>query len=111
VQDINQQLYSRSAVKWWVFGKRNGVIYVYGPSVTEDKAYSLGYTVQDWDDDWFEVKGYPTEDMSKAKSIYKGEKLKESGSIGNSVVNIHGMHQSKKKNGQAKPHYYPYDKF
>ena len=100
----------RTAVKWWVFGRKNGQLFCYGHRPSEQNAFELGYSVTDFDDNWFEAKGYPTEDMARAKSFYKAEQLEKTGSIGQSLVRIRGMSDGKgKRQGKPRADYYPYD--
>lgn len=75
--------YNKSRVKWWIWGIKEGRLFVVGFKDTEELAHEFGYSV--CGDTPFEVEPIPTIDIDSAIRTIKGKRLQDTKDLGLSL--------------------------
>ena len=81
---------------FYVIGRVNGQPVFDGPHISESLAMTKGASVNDWDDNDWEVKIYHTSDLAAAKAAWKSERAEATGSMSQSLRPIRTLKSDKK---------------
>jgi hypothetical protein len=76
------------SIAYWVIGQVNHKTVFTGPYRSESEGLTKARNIQDWDNDNFDCKMYPTLDMARAKSMYKASLADSTGRMGNAFMRI-----------------------
>ena len=86
----------RGRPRWYVVGRVGGHVVFDGPHASEALANKKAGSINDWDDNDWEVRMYRTEDMAVAKAAWKSEQAQTTGSMSQSLRPIRTLKPRKK---------------